>query len=47
MRNLKVLAVILSLGIVMAACNNTQKGASIGTGGGALLGALIGKMAMA
>jgi outer membrane protein OmpA-like peptidoglycan-associated protein len=45
MRNLKVLAVILSLGIVMAACNNTQKGASIGTGGGALLGALIGKMA--
>lgn len=45
MKNLKVLAVILSFGIVLASCNNTQKGAAIGTGGGALIGALIGKVA--
>ena len=45
MKSLKVLAVILSFGIVMAACNNTQKGAVIGTGGGALVGALVGKLA--
>lgn len=45
MKSLRVFAVILSLGIVMAACNNTQKGAVIGTGGGALVGALVGKLA--
>ena len=45
MRKLKVFTLILCLGIVFAGCNNTQKGAAIGTGGGAVLGAIVGKLA--
>lgn len=45
MKKIKSLIIILCLGIVMAACNNTQKGAGIGTAGGAVLGALVGKLA--
>lgn len=45
MKKLKTLIIVLCLGIVMAACNNTQKGAGIGAAGGAVLGALVGKLA--
>ena len=38
MKKIKFFTIILSLGIVLSACNNTQKGAGIGAGGGALLG---------
>ena len=44
MKNLKVIALALCVGIVFAACNNTQKGAAIGAGGGALLEAIEGKV---
>lgn len=45
MKKIKFFTIILSLGIVLSACNNTQKGAGIGAGGGALLGAIVGKIA--
>lgn len=45
MKGLKILAVIICAGIIMAGCNNTGKGAAIGAGGGALLGAIVGGVA--
>lgn len=45
MKKIKLFTLILCLGIVMAGCNNTQKGALIGTAGGALLGGIVGKVA--
>ena len=42
---MKVMAIALCAGIVMAGCNNMAKGTAIGAGGGALLGAVIGKIA--
>lgn len=45
MRKIKALALALGLGIIMVGCNNTQKGAAIGTAGGAFLGGIIGKIA--
>lgn len=45
MKKIKFFTIVLSLGIVLSACNNTQKGAGIGAGGGALLGAIVGKIA--
>ena len=41
----KIITLALCFGIVVAGCNNTQKGAGIGAGGGALVGAIIGNMA--
>ena len=43
MKNLKVIALALCVGIVFAACNNTQKGAAIGAGGGAAVGGSHGR----
>lgn len=45
MKFLKVFSLLLCLTVVFAGCTNTQKGASIGTGAGALLGALVGNLA--
>ena len=45
MKKIKTFSFALCLGIIMAGCNNTQKGALIGTGGGALLGAIVVKIA--
>ena len=45
MKKFRLFAIILSMGIVLSGCNNTQKGAGIGAGGGALLGAIVGKIA--
>lgn len=45
MKKFKLFTLTLCLGIIMAACNNTQKGAVIGTAGGAVLGAIVGKLA--
>ena len=45
MKNLKVMALALCAGIVMAGCNNLAKGTAIGAGGGAVLGAIVGKIA--
>ena len=45
MKNVKLLSVIICLGIILAGCTNTQKGAAIGVGGGAVLGGIIGKIA--
>ena len=36
MKKIKVFSFVLCLALVVAGCNNTQKGAAIGTGGGAL-----------
>ncbi len=41
----KTLSLALCLGIVLAGCNNMQKGAGIGAAGGAVLGGIIGKIA--
>ena len=43
MKKIKVFSLVLCLGIILTGCNNTQKGAAIGTGGGALLEAIEGK----
>ena len=40
----KIISLILCVGLVVA-CNNQQKGAAIGAGGGAVLGGVIGKLA--
>jgi len=40
----KVISLLLCVGL-LAACNNTQKGAGIGAAGGAVLGGIIGKIA--
>ena len=40
----KILSLLLCVGM-MFACNNTQKGAVIGAGGGAVLGGIIGNIA--
>ncbi len=45
MKQLKIFSLVLCLGIIVAGCNNTQKGAAIGTLGGAVVGGIIGKMA--
>lgn len=45
MKKIKMFTLVLCLGIIMAGCNNTQKGALIGTAGGAALGAIVGKIA--
>lgn len=45
MKKIKVFSLALCLAMVMAGCNNTQKGAAIGTGAGALVGAIVGKLA--
>jgi outer membrane protein OmpA-like peptidoglycan-associated protein len=45
MKSLKTIALSLCAVLVMAGCNNLQKGAAIGAGGGALLGGIIGKIA--
>ena len=45
MKNLKVIAVALCAGMVMAGCNNLAKGTAIGAGAGAVLGAVVGKIA--
>ena len=45
MKKLKVLVLTLCAGIVMAGCNNLQKGTAIGAGAGAALGAIVGKLA--
>ena len=45
MKKIKVFSFVLCLALVVAGCNNTQKGAAIGTGGGELLGAFVGKIA--
>ena len=45
MKKIKVFSFVLCLALVVAGCNNTQKGAAIGTGGGALLVAIVGKIA--
>ncbi|MBQ8655649.1 MAG: OmpA family protein [Prevotella sp.] len=42
---LKAFSLALCLGIVLAGCNNMQKGAGIGAAGGAVLGGIIGKIA--
>ena len=44
MKKFKVIALVLSFGLIAVGCNNTQKGAAIGAGGGALLGAIVGKL---
>lgn len=44
MKSLKVIALSLSAGIIMASCNNLAKGTAIGAGGGAVLGAVVGKL---
>ena len=41
----KAFSIALCFGIVLAGCNNLQKGAAIGAGGGAVLGGIIGKIA--
>lgn len=41
----KSLIMALCLGLVMAGCNNLQKGAGIGAAGGAVLGGIIGNIA--
>ena len=43
MKKVRLFTLILCLGVIFVGCNNTQKGAAIGTGGGALVGAIIGK----
>jgi outer membrane protein OmpA-like peptidoglycan-associated protein len=45
MKFLKVFSLALCLGIVLAGCNNLQKGAGIGAAGGAVLGGIIGNIA--
>ena len=40
----KILSLLLCVGMLFA-CNNTQKGAAIGAGGGAVLGGVIGAIA--
>ena len=40
MKSIKTLAIALCAGLVMVGCNNLQKGAAIGAGGGAILGAI-------
>ncbi len=45
MKKLKVVILTLCAGIVMAGCNNLQKGTAIGAGAGAALGAIVGKLA--
>ena len=42
---MKTMAIALCAGVVMAGCNNLQKGATIGAAGGAALGAIVGKIA--
>ena len=42
---LKSLILALCMGLVLAGCNNLQKGAGIGAAGGAVLGGVIGKIA--
>ena len=45
MKALKVTALALCAGMIMASCTNMAKGTAIGAGGGAVLGAIIGKVA--
>ena len=45
MKKIKVFSFVLCLALVVAGCNNTQKGAAIGTGGSELLGAIVRKIA--
>ena len=47
MKSLKSICVALCAALVLAGCNwnNTQKGAAIGGGGGAALGAIVGALA--
>jgi outer membrane protein OmpA-like peptidoglycan-associated protein len=42
---LKIFSLALCLGMVLASCNNMQKGAGIGAAGGAVLGGIIGNIA--
>jgi len=42
---LKIFSLALCLGMVLASCNNMQKGAGIGAVGGAVLGGIVGKIA--
>ena len=42
---LKIFSLALCLGMVLAGCNNMQKGAGIGAVGGAVLGGIVGKIA--
>ena len=45
MKSIKVIAISLCAGMVMAGCNNLAKGTVIGAAGGAALGAIVGKIA--
>jgi outer membrane protein OmpA-like peptidoglycan-associated protein len=45
MKSLKVIALSLSAGLIIASCSNMAKGTAIGAGGGAVLGAVVGKLA--
>jgi len=45
MKSIKVMAVALCAGIMMAGCNNLAKGTVVGAAGGAALGAIVGKIA--
>jgi len=45
MKGLKAIVLSLCAVLVMAGCNNLQKGAAIGAGGGAVLGGIIGAIA--
>lgn len=45
MKSFKTIAVSMCAVLVMAGCNNMQKGAAIGAGGGAVLGGVIGALA--
>ena len=42
MKKLKSISLGLCLALIVAGCNNTQKGLGIGAGGGAALGAIVG-----
>ena len=45
MKKIKFFSIGLCFALVLAGCNNTQKGAAIGAGGVAVLGAIVGKLA--
>lgn len=45
MKKIKLFSLLLCVGMIMMGCSNTQKGAVIGTAGGAALGAIVGKLA--
>ena len=45
MKKIKFFSIGLCFALVLAGCNNTQKGAAIGAGGGAVLGSIVGKLA--